>query len=110
MIPDLRCAGLPHRVGQRGRLGDPGPIVLVLVVAGALAFLLNRITWGRSIVAIGGSQDAAEKVGIPVRKVLFSVFVLASLFASVAGLLVAGRNDAGTVDDGSRCSSPLLRW
>ena len=29
------------------------------------------------------------------------MFVLASLFASIAGLLVAGRNDAGTVDDGS---------
>jgi ribose transport system permease protein len=99
-----QISGVPSyllNLANKDVLGVPGPIVLVLAVAGALAFLLNRVTWGRWIVAIGGSQDAAEKVGIPVRKVLFSVFVLASLFASIAGLLVAGRNNAGTVDDGS---------
>jgi ribose transport system permease protein len=81
-------------------LGISGPIVLVLVAAGALAFLLNRIAWGRWIVAIGGNADAASKVGIPVRKVYFSVYVIASLFAALAGVLIAGRNDAGSVDNG----------
>jgi ribose transport system permease protein len=82
-------------------LGIPGPIVVVLVAAGALAFLLNRVVWGRWIVAIGGNADAAGKVGIPVRKVYFSVYVIASLFAGIAGLLIAGRNDAGSVDNGN---------
>jgi ribose transport system permease protein len=81
-------------------LGVPGPVVLVLVAAAALAFLLNRVVWGRWIVAIGGSKDAAGKVGIPVRRVLFSVYVIASLFAAIAGVLIAGRNAAGAVDNG----------
>ena len=80
-------------------LGVPGPVVLVAVAAGALALLLNRIVWGRWIVAIGGSADAAGKVGIPVRKVLFSVYVIAGLFAAVAGLLTAGLNNAGGPTD-----------
>jgi ribose transport system permease protein len=80
-------------------LGIPGPIVLVAAAGGVLAFLLNRITWGRWIVAIGGSEDAAGKVGIPVRKVLFSVYVIAGLFAAVAGLLTAGLNNAGGPTD-----------
>jgi ribose transport system permease protein len=79
----------------------PGPFILVLVAGGALAFLLNRVVWGRWIVAIGGSADAAGKVGIPVRKVLFSVYVIAGLFAAVAGILIAGLNDAGAVDNGT---------
>jgi len=81
--------------------GVPGPVVLVLVAAGALGFLLNRMVWGRWIVAIGGNADAASKVGIPVRKVHFSVYVIASLFAAIAAILVAGRNDAGAVDNGT---------
>jgi ribose transport system permease protein len=81
--------------------GIPGPIVLVVAAGGALSFLLNRIAWGRWIVAIGGNADAASKVGIPVRKVLFSVYVIASLLAAVTGVLVAGLNDAGAPDSGT---------
>jgi ribose transport system permease protein len=81
--------------------GVPGPVILVLVAAGIFSFVLNRVVWGRWIVAIGGGAEAAGKVGIPVRKVLFSVYVIAGLFAAVAGVLVAGRNDAGTVDNGT---------
>jgi ribose transport system permease protein len=82
-------------------VGVPGPVIVVLVAAAALAFFLNRVAWGRWIVAIGGNADAASKVGIPVRKVLFSVFVIASLFAGIAGVLIAGRNAAGSVDNGN---------
>ena len=81
--------------------GVPGPILLVLAAGAALAFLLSRVVWGRWIVAIGGSADAADRVGIPVRKVLFSVYLIASFFAAVAGLLVAGLNDAGAPDSGN---------
>lgn len=81
--------------------GIPGPILLVLAAAGALAFLLNRVVWGRWIVAIGGSADAAARVGIPVRKVMFSVYLIAGFLAAVAGFLVAGLNDAGAPDSGN---------
>lgn len=82
-------------------LGIPGPVVLVLVTAGALAFFLHRVVWGRWIYAIGGNADAAGKAGIPVRAVMFSVYVLAASLAAITAVLVAGRNDAGTVDNGS---------
>lgn len=82
-------------------LGVPGPVILVACCAIFLWVLLNRVVWGRWIVAIGGNPGAAEKVGIPVRWVLFSVYIIAGLFAATAGLLVAGRNQAGTADDGT---------
>jgi ribose transport system permease protein len=96
--------GAPHALGTLANdhlLGVPGPIVIVLVAGGLLWFLLNRVAWGRWIVAIGGSADAADKVGIPVRRVLFGVYVVASLFAGMTGLLVAGLNDAGAPDSGT---------
>jgi ribose transport system permease protein len=94
-VPDYMLA-----LANRQLAGIPGPIILVLVAGAALAFVLNRIVWGRWIIAIGGSVDAASKVGIPVRKVLFSVYVISSLFAAIAGVLVAGLNDAGVFDSG----------
>jgi ribose/xylose/arabinose/galactoside ABC-type transport system permease subunit len=81
--------------------GIPGPIILVLLAGGALAFVLNRVVWGRWIIAIGGSPDAAGRAGIPVRKVMFSIYIIAGLFAAVGGMLVAGLNDAGAPDSGN---------
>jgi ribose/xylose/arabinose/galactoside ABC-type transport system permease subunit len=90
------------RILANGKIvGVPGPIILVVVVGAVLAFLLNRVVWGRWIFAIGGNADAATKVGIPARKVLFSVYMIAGLLAAVAGLLVAGLNAAGAPDSGN---------
>jgi ribose/xylose/arabinose/galactoside ABC-type transport system permease subunit len=99
----VQIAGLPGFVTAMANdrvLGVPGPVILVCVAGAAMAFLLNRVAWGRWIVATGGNPDAATKVGIPVRAVLFSVYVIASLFAGVTAILVAGLNDAGATDSG----------
>jgi ribose/xylose/arabinose/galactoside ABC-type transport system permease subunit len=96
--------GLPDYIrglANEELVGIPGPIVLVLVVGGLFWFFLNRVVWGRWIVAIGGSADAARKVGIPVGTVLFSVYMIAGLFAAVTGVLLAGRNNAGVPDSGT---------
>ena len=81
--------------------GIPGPILLVLIVAGLLWLFLNRVVWGRWIVAVGGSPDSAGKVGIPVRKVLFSIYVIGGLFAAITGVLMSGLNNAGVVSTGT---------
>jgi ribose/xylose/arabinose/galactoside ABC-type transport system permease subunit len=97
-----QIAGVPKyllTLANNHLAGIPGPVILVLVAGALLAFVLNRLVWGRWIVAIGGSADAAGKVGIPVRKVLFSVYVIAGFFAAIAAILTAGLNDAGAPTD-----------
>lgn len=80
MIPGI---GIPAVV--------PVPI-LVLVVAGLVAaFVLNRTVIGRSMYAVGGNEEAARLSGIPVKRVLITVFALSGLFAALAGMLLAGR-------------------
>jgi ribose transport system permease protein len=81
--------------------GVPAPVIFVVVAAAFLAFFMSRVVWGRWIVAIGGSSDSAGKVGIPVRRVLFSVYVIAGLFAALTGILIAGLDDAGVPDSGT---------
>lgn len=80
--------------------GDLGWIpvpILVLIVAGLIAALiLNRTAMGRAMYAVGGNMEAARLSGIPVRKVLLSVYSLSGLFAGTAGLILAGRLTSAT--------------
>lgn len=98
-----QVAGLPNYVltiANDEVLGVPGPVVVVLLAGGVLSFFLNHVAWGRWIVAIGGSAEAASKAGIPVRKVLFSVFVIAAFFAAISAVVTAGLSNAGTPETG----------
>ncbi len=53
--------------------------------------LLNRTTYGRYVVAVGGNREAARIAGIRVRLILFSVYVLAGLCTGIAAILQTGQ-------------------
>jgi ribose transport system permease protein len=67
-------------------------------VAGALAVLVGvlvgRTVFGKQLVAIGGSPDAARNAGLPVRRTLVIVYVLSGIFAAIAGILASARSGA----------------
>lgn len=69
----------------------PVPI-LMMVLAGVVCwFVLSQTVLGRSMYAIGGNTEAARLSGIPVRRVLVSVYALSGVFAALAGMVLAGR-------------------
>lgn len=75
-----------------GHLGPvPVPIVVMVVVAAAGWFVLARTTLGRSAYAIGSNYETARLSGIPVRRVLISVYTIQGLLAGLAGVIVASR-------------------
>lgn len=90
--------GMPPVVLDLGS-GFVGPIPYAAIVVGAVALLAwnftSRSRWGRWIYAVGGNQQAAERIGIPVRRVLISVYVFSGVCAAVAGIVVAGQTAAG---------------
>ena len=100
VISDAQTAtGMPEAVQWMGTglIGPlPVPAVLVAVLALLAWVVLTRTQWGRWIYAVGGDPDAARRVGIPVDRVLLSVYVLCGLAAGVAAVLVAGRTNAGS--------------
>ncbi|MEW6875813.1 ABC transporter permease [Trueperella pyogenes] len=76
----------------RSSLGPIPVPVIMLVIAGLTCwFILTRTVLGRSMYAVGGNLEAARLSGLPVRKILVSVYALSGLFAGFAGLLIAGR-------------------
>ena len=91
--------GMPHAVqvlggGSIGWLPYSFFIVLGLALLGVA--LTSVVVWGRWLYAVGGNPDAARRTGIPVKKVLVSVYVLSGLTAAVGGLITAGQTDAGS--------------
>jgi ribose transport system permease protein len=95
--------GLPPVVSTlgSGSVADvPVPVVLVLVLAGLTALMLERTQWGRWIYAVGGNPVAARRAGIPVDRVLLSVYMLSGLAAGIAAILVAGRTNAASPQAG----------
>ncbi len=73
----------------------PISFFVVVGVAVAVWLLTTRVVWGRWIYAVGGNPEAARRTAIPVPKVLISVYIFSGLTAGIAGLLTAGRTNAG---------------
>ena len=66
--------------------------------------MLRRTLFGRSILAIGGNEKAAQLSGIAVAKVKLAVYAITGLCAGLAGLIVIAINsssDANLVGLGS---------
>jgi ribose transport system permease protein len=78
-------------VGQGSVAGIPVPVVIMIAVFGSGAFLLNRTVFGRHVLVVGGSRQAAQLAGLPVRRTLLLVYVFGGFCAGVAGLISAAR-------------------
>jgi ribose transport system permease protein len=74
----------------------PVSAVLVLGLAVVVYIMTTRVVWGRWIYSVGGNPEAARRTGIPVNKVLISVYILSGLAAAVAGIITSGRLNAGS--------------
>lgn len=88
-------------VGQGDVLGFPAPawIALAAYVAGSL--VLNLTAFGRAVLAIGGNEDAARMMGLPVDRVKLLVYALSGLLSGVAGVILAAQFGAGQPVEGA---------
>jgi len=66
-------------------------VVAMLVLYAIVWYCLNQTKWGRHVYAIGNNPEAARLVGIPVRRHLLSVYVLAGFLYGIASWLALGR-------------------
>lgn len=57
--------------------------------------MLDKTTFGRYVYAVGGNEEAAHASGIRVNKVIVSVYIIAGLFAGIAGIVQASRISTG---------------
>jgi len=81
-------------IGLGKPLGIPFQIVVAAVIVIAAAFALNRMRFGRYVLAVGGNEAAARLAGVPVNRVKMAVYVISGLCAGVAGLIAIAINSS----------------
>ncbi|WP_117208004.1 ABC transporter permease [Allorhizocola rhizosphaerae] len=69
-------------------LGVPTLVVILIVVAGLGWVLLNRTTFGRRTVAIGGNAEAARLAGINIRRHTMLLYALSGLCCGIAAVML----------------------
>ncbi|MCJ7827293.1 MAG: sugar ABC transporter permease, partial [Demequinaceae bacterium] len=67
-----------------------GVIIAILVLL-AGAFLLHRTRLGRTVYAIGGSEQSATLMGLPVMRTKLWIYVISGTLAGVAAVLYTSR-------------------
>jgi ribose transport system permease protein len=80
--------------------GFVGPIPLPVVLIGCLGVVLHvfatRTRWGRWIFATGGNPEAARELGLPVDRIIMSVFIFSGFAAGFAAILSVGRTGSAS--------------
>ncbi|MDM7941351.1 MAG: branched-chain amino acid ABC transporter permease [Hydrogenophaga sp.] len=75
--------------------------VVGLALAAVLHTLSRRTRWGVAMLAVVQNRPAARLMGIPIRRAVAVAFALSTLFAGVAGVLIAPlfnvHSDMGTL-------------
>ncbi len=83
-------------IGSKDTIGVPNSFFVVALVAVAILLMAKAMVWGRWTYAVGGEPEAALEMGIPVKWVLLSTYVIAGLCAGIGAIVLAGRTAASS--------------
>lgn len=81
-------------------MGEPIPMgsariifgsLLMIAIAAAVWYVLNRTAFGRHVYAVGDDPEAARLAGIDTGRTLLTVYAIAGLIAAIAGWVLIGR-------------------
>jgi ribose transport system permease protein len=68
----------------------PVAVIILIVVGFILYWIMHRTNLGRMLHAIGDNPRAARLAGVPVERVRISAFVISSVTAVIAGIMLGG--------------------
>ncbi len=82
----------PLEIGGVGLGVYPLQVIIPLIgvaLAAGLFYLSRRTRWGTAMLAVAQNRSAARLMGIPITKAVAFAYALSTLFAGVAGVLIA---------------------
>jgi len=87
-------------LGQGDILYLPIPALIAAVAYVIGSVVLNFTSVGRTVLAIGGNEDASRLMGLPVARIKFLVYVLSGGLSGMAGVILASQFGAGQPIEG----------
>jgi ribose transport system permease protein len=82
-------------------LGVPLLVVILAVVVAIGWVLLNRTTFGRRTLAIGGNAEAARLAGIDVRRTTVTLYAISGICCGIAAIMIMSRTTTGSSTHGT---------
>ncbi len=82
-------------------LGIPVLVIVFALVAAIGWVVLNRTTFGRRTVAVGGNPEAARLAGIRVQRHTLALYVLLGICCGIAALMLVARTTTGSSTHGT---------
>ncbi len=87
-VPEFQWIGLGRPFGL------PVQVIVMVILVVFATWMLRRTRFGRSILATGGNERAAELAGIAVKHTKLAVYAISGFCAGIAGLVVVAINSA----------------
>jgi simple sugar transport system permease protein len=69
--------------------------IVFLAVLGAMAWITNFSTFGRNVLAIGGNEESALLMGLPVARTKVAVYAINGFCSALAGIAMTLYMDSG---------------
>ncbi|MFC1542101.1 L-arabinose ABC transporter permease AraH [Candidatus Latescibacterota bacterium] len=95
-------------LGSGSVLSIPIPVWITVFCFIVFGFLLNKTTYGRNTLAIGGNREAARLAGIPVDRIKIVIFTTQGLMAGLAGIVLASRMTSGQPNSSAGLSLDII--
>src|SRR5277367_5675244 len=87
-------------LGQGDIFNFPIPALIAAVAYVVGSVVLNFTSAGRTVLAIGGNEDASRLMGLPVDRVKFLTYVASGCLSGLAGVILASQFGAGQPIEG----------
>lgn len=76
-------------IGSGRAFGVPVPLILMLLTYAVLWIVLTRTRFGRYVYAAGGNPEAARLIGVPVDRVVMTLYVISAVSGAISGTVLA---------------------
>ncbi len=83
-------------IGGESMLGVPNVVWVLILMTAGFWWVWRYSTWGRWVIAIGGNAQAAKLSGIPVERMIVSVYMVCSMCTGLAAFMFIGYTGSAT--------------
>jgi ribose transport system permease protein len=88
---NFNTSNLMAAVANNSVAGVPIIAIIVIVICLLIGFLLFRLPYGRSLMAVGQNDRIAYLAGIRVKRTIVLAYCISAVLASVGGMLIAAQ-------------------
>lgn len=78
----------------------PIPVIFMVIVGIVTWYILGHTSFGRSLYAVGGNEEAARASGINVGRIKIGAYLINGAFVGIAGILLMSRTNVGAPNAG----------